>query len=340
MRPTSSTQRAMAVSPSPSSRPASPTITVTSPTPTVPLASVSTAFPPTADRGPAPDTVLISSDDVQFYISAAALLPRFSSLLPASGPPIAGVPSARAPDAAETLNIVLHVAHGRSPAAFSPSVAALAGAADRLPAYGLDARAALAPGQPLHTLLAAQAPLAPMAVYVAAARADAYALAATASAYLLSYPLYTVTDELAEEMGAVYLGRLFMLHRRRLDALKGYLAQAPEQHPERPGCGFAEQATLTKNWLYTTACIMIEAQPDTSAGAIETTLYTLMPQLKCSLCKASLKARIERLAVEWSLLGVGIQPPVRKRHAQSIPRSEQSDPRQLRPLVYLGPGHK
>ncbi|KAL1750899.1 hypothetical protein FB107DRAFT_223070 [Schizophyllum commune] len=308
MRPTSSTQRqaSMASSLSPSAR-ASPSSVSTSPAPDSPqpLATVSTAFPPTADRDPPPDTVLVSSDDVQFYVAASTLLPAFTNLLPASGDPIAGLPSARAPDAAETLNIILHVALGRSPAAFSPSAAVLAGAADRLPAYGLDARAALAPGQPLYTLLAAQAPLAPMVVYVAAARADAYALAAIASSYLLSYPLYTVTDELAEEMGAVYLGRLFMLHRRRLDALKGYLGQPPEQHPETPTCGFPEQATLTKNWLYTTACIMIEAQPaDTPASAIETTLFSLMPQLKCSLCKAALKARIERLAVEWSLLGV------------------------------------
>ncbi|TRM65096.1 hypothetical protein BD626DRAFT_536245 [Schizophyllum amplum] len=269
------------------------------------MATVSTAFHVSADHGQLPDLVLVSDDTVQFYVSAARLHTdnAFAGVLPATGPLIAGLPSAHVPDSAEVLNIVLHACYGLSPAAFSPSVATLVAAIDRFPAYGLDGKALLAPATPLHTLLVAQAPLAPMLVYVAAARHDAFALAAASSAYLLSYPLYTITDELAEEMGPVYLNRLFLLHRRRLDSLKGFLAQAPHPHVEMPTCGFAEQATLTKSWLYVTACIIMEAQPDTTASAIESTLYSLMPQLSCMSCKAALKTRIEKLAVDWSLVG-------------------------------------
>ncbi|KAI5892510.1 uncharacterized protein SCHCODRAFT_02701434 [Schizophyllum commune H4-8] len=279
---------------------------------------------------PPPDAVLISRDDVHFFVKGIRLFPAFRNLLPAHGPlvaglpsvcglSVAGLPSARAPDTAETLNIVLHAALGRELVGFAapsgsatgpsasdsaPSVSAIGAAVDRFNAYGLDASVLLAPGRPLHRLLATHIPTAPLAVYVVAARADAGALAAAASAHLLGEPAHKISDELAEAMGAVYLKRLFMLHWRRVEALKEILGRAPGMHALN---GFGErcedQGVLAKRWEDVTVEIDVNAKPDTPAGHIEAELLSISSHLSCKHCKASLRERIEECVVDWAAVG-------------------------------------
>ncbi|KAL1706787.1 hypothetical protein EV121DRAFT_200548 [Schizophyllum commune] len=299
-----------------------------------PKPSMSTAFHLVVTTPP-PDAVLISNDNVHFFVKGIRLFPAFRNLLPARGPlvsglpsargplglpsmrglPVAGLPSARAPDTAETLNIILHAALNRELVGFAPSVRAVGAALDRFNAYGLDASVLLAPGRPLHKLLASQIPTAPLAVYVVAARADAGALAAAASAYLLAEPVHKISDEVAEAMGAVYLKRLFMLHRRRVDALRELLGRAPGMHAKGDGEwvheggkgdgeGCKERGVLARRWDIVTAEIVVNAKPDTPTSHIESRLSSIVRHLACELCKTSLEERIQECVADWSAVGV------------------------------------
>ncbi|KAI5822199.1 hypothetical protein K523DRAFT_422161 [Schizophyllum commune Tattone D] len=321
-----------------------------------PEPSMSTAFPDTPVAAfyatplaanpttPPPDAVLISRDNVHFFVKGIRLFPAFRNLLPARGPrvygllfargplvaglpfgrgpsvvglpsardpsvagppparglPVAGLPSALAADTAETLNIILHAALNRELVGFAPSVSAIGAAVDRFNAYGLDASVLLAPGRPLHRLLASQIPTAPLAVYVVAARADARALAAAASAHLLDKPVHEISDEGAEAMGAVYLKRLFMLHRRRVDALKELLGRAPGMHAEGDGEICEERGVLAKRWDNVTVEIVVNAKPNTPASHIESTLSSIARHLSCERCKTSLQERTQECVADWS----------------------------------------
>ncbi|KAL1660557.1 hypothetical protein GGF50DRAFT_62916, partial [Schizophyllum commune] len=297
-----------------------------------PEPSMSTAFPDTPlaafyatplaanPTTPPPDAVLISRDNVHFFVKGIRLFPAFRNLLPARGPrvygllvagppparglPVAGLPSALAADTAETLNIILHAALNRELVGFAPSVSAIGAAVDRFNAYGLDASVLLAPGRPLHRLLASQIPTAPLAVYVVAARADARALAAAASAHLLDKPVHEISDEGAEAMGAVYLKRLFMLHRRRVDALKELLGRAPGMHAEGDGEICEERGVLAKRWDNVTVEIVVNAKPNTPASHIESTLSSIARHLSCERCKTSLQERTQECVADWSAVAV------------------------------------
>lgn len=50
-----------------------------------------------------------------------------------------------------------------------------------------------------------------------------------------------ITDAQVEELGSLYLSRLFMLHHARLDALRALLDEPPRFHSETVACGFAAQ---------------------------------------------------------------------------------------------------
>ncbi|KAL1713422.1 hypothetical protein EV715DRAFT_296124 [Schizophyllum commune] len=305
---------------------------------------------------PPPDAVLISRDNVHFFVKGICLFPAFRNLLPARGPlvsslpsargplvaglpsvlspsvsglpsvrgsRVAGLPSARAPDSAETLNIILHAALNREMLSFAPSVSAIGAAVDKFNAYGLDASVLLAPGRPLHKFLTAQIPSAPLAVYVVAARADARALAAAASAHLLGEPVHTISDKRAEAMGAVYLKRLFMLHRRRLDALRELLGRAPGVHEgegeggksceggvprvhegaDGDGGRCEDWSVLARRWDNVTAEIVVNAKPDTPGSEIEEKLSSIARHLSCEFCKTSLYERIQECVADWSAVG-------------------------------------
>ncbi|KAL1728508.1 hypothetical protein EV714DRAFT_215037 [Schizophyllum commune] len=321
--------------PSPTAKPSMSTafpLVVGPDTPRLAISSIPLAADPTTAP---PDAVLISNDNVHFFVKGICLFPAFRNLLPARGPrvsglplpsasgaSVSGLPSAHASDSAETLSIILHAALNRELVGFAPSVRAIGTALDRFNAYGLDASVLLAPGRPLHRLLASQIPTAPLSVYVVAARADAQALAAAASAHLLGEPVHTISDERAEAMGAVYLKRLFMLHRRRVDALRELLGRAPGVHEGRAlgmhgdralgvhegGDGGGEECedrgTLVRRWDNVTAEIVVNAKPDTPASHIELKLSSIARHLACEPCKASLEERIEECVADWSAVGV------------------------------------
>ncbi|KAL1746954.1 hypothetical protein HDZ31DRAFT_33103, partial [Schizophyllum fasciatum] len=273
------------------------------------LISMSTTFTASAKLGgAAPDIALVSTDGVYFYVNCALLAGvsanGFDGLLPPKDRSPDGYPLGRARDAADVLNVVLHAIYDMSPARYAPSVTTLLSALGRLPAYGLAPAQYAAPPRVLYLILLAQAPLAPLAVYTAAARCGLHDLAVAVSPHLLSFPLPALTDAQAEAMGAVYLKRLFMLHKQRVEALKGVLAQAPYPHPETETCNFADQKKVARAWQLAATYLVAEAQPDLPPSRMEATVNSLMVGMTCESCKEALRTRLQKAVVEWTMLPV------------------------------------
>jgi len=146
------------------------------------------------------------------------------------------------------------------------------------------------------------APLRPLELYALAASHDLYDLAVSTSPHLLSFSLASLSDEKVEQMGAVYLKRLFFLHFGRADALKRILLPPPHPHPPTAWCDFAEQKKLTRAWALASAYLAWDARPDLSTSSMESALRPLEEHLSCDLCRTALKDRIKNLVVQWSVV--------------------------------------
>ncbi|KAI5897734.1 uncharacterized protein SCHCODRAFT_02744080 [Schizophyllum commune H4-8] len=256
------------------------------------------------------DIQLVSTDDVYFYVSTAVLnassFNRFTEALTGPTIPCRGFPCKRVPERAEVLNVLLHTAYGVSPSAFVPSLTTLTDAIGRLPTYGLNPKAHVAPGGPIFELVRAQAALSPLHVYTVAAMHDLFPLAQMVSPHLLSYPISSMTDAQASGIGAVYLKHLFLLHRRRVDALRDLLAQPPQFHPATDACDYGAQRGLARSWSAAAATVLSEARPDTSVGAIEDAFRGLKASLTCAECRKGLEIRVRRAVVEWTMTSTSI----------------------------------
>ncbi|KAL1714215.1 hypothetical protein EV715DRAFT_276728 [Schizophyllum commune] len=277
----------------------------------IPFISMSTAFTSDACHGGVPpDTILSSADNIYFYVSRSILTHassnNFGGLLPATGVSPNGLPLAQTLDPSDVLNVILHAVHDMPPARYTPTLSTLVAALERLPAYGLSPSRYATPPRALYNALLGQAPLAPLAVYTAAARSELHDLAVAVSPHLLSLPLHRVTDEQAIAMGPVYLRRLFMLHKNRIEALKEILAPAPYPHPETPSCSFADQRKVARSWQLAAAYLVTEGHPDMYPSMMESTVNSLLAEIACDDCKQTLKKRLQKAVVDWTLTPAGL----------------------------------
>lgn len=167
-------------------------------------------------------------------------------------------------ESSEVLNVVLHTIYGISCAQYRPSFDTIATAIASLKTYGIPLREHLTPSTPLFELLMSHAPLVPLQLYTLAASHDLYDLAALTSSYLHSFSLASLTDEMAEDMGPVYLKRLFFLHYGRADALKRILLAPPHPHAPTPQCDFTDQKKLTRAWALASAYLAWDARAGAS----------------------------------------------------------------------------
>ncbi|KAG6919387.1 hypothetical protein DXG01_006270 [Tephrocybe rancida] len=270
------------------------------------LVSVSTTFYPGAQHHSAPpDAILLSSDAVFFYVHSQFLLQMssnaFCNLLPAQTAkqhdPIVDVQENSA-----VLNIILHTIYDMSCAHYSPTFSQLMTAVSRLSHYGVDQKSTITTNSPLYTLLLSHAPLYPLELYTLAANYDLQDLAVATSSHLLSFPLCSLTDEMAQAMGPIYLKRLFFLHFGRSDALKRVLLSPPHPHPPTPNCDFSDQKKLTRAWALASAYLAWDARPDLSTSTMESALRPLEEHLGCDDCREALQNRIKTLVVQWSLV--------------------------------------
>jgi hypothetical protein len=165
------------------------------------------------------------------------------------------------PDQSAVLNVILHTAYDKSCTHYSPQFPILVAAVNRLSSYGITPKSRIQPSTPLYNVLLTYAPLFPLELYSLAATYDLYDLAVATSSHLLSFPLFHITDEMAERIGPVYLKKLFFLHFGRSDALKRVLLPPPQPHPPTPWCDFTEQKKLTRAWALASAYLAWDARP-------------------------------------------------------------------------------
>ncbi|KAJ7738362.1 hypothetical protein B0H16DRAFT_1664659 [Mycena metata] len=268
--------------------------------------AISNTFLPTAQLRPEnPDLILLSSDLAFFYVHSQVLQDssdnRFRSLLPAHCPGNEDEPFILSiPVASPVLNIILHGLYGLDSAQYLPSFPTLAEAVDSMQIYGINPKLTIQPSTPLFTLLLSHAPHFPMDLYSLAGHHNIEGLAVAASAHLLSYSLSRLTDAAAQQMGAVYLKRLFCLHIGRIDALKRALLPPPGAHQLTPGCSADQQRALARQWALTSARLGMDLRPDISTHALEFALLPLAAHLTCALCQNTLKARVRNLTEQWA----------------------------------------
>ncbi|KAI5118984.1 hypothetical protein M0805_001123 [Coniferiporia weirii] len=290
--------------------------------------AVSTTFFPGANIDSVPiDLIIVSSDSVFFYVHSRRLLSasdnEFNSHLPIKRELLDSDPILSLPETSLVINILLHTIYSMSCSHYSPSLADLSAAIAALKVYGLPLQTSLAPGSPLATTLLSYAPTHPLEVYVIASSYGLNDIAVSTSPHLLSYPLPTITDEMAIKMGAVYLKKLFFLHLGRTEALKRLILAPPHPHAPTSSCDFVEQKKLTRAWALASAYLTWDARPDMSASTIESALCPLTDHLSCELCKTVLKDRIRDVVVQWSVVKVCSQSYVSEKN---IPTDISSGP--------------
>ncbi|KAI0365637.1 hypothetical protein BV20DRAFT_722685 [Pilatotrama ljubarskyi] len=295
-------------------------------------ATISTAFQPSLridDR--LPDIVIISSDNVYFYVHQHRVLNASTNnmggllLFDPAAFPHGFLPSLRLPESGDVLNVVLHTMYGLSCLHFHPTLETVEAALDALIKYGLPMQTHAAPYQPLHQLILSHAPYRPIETYALAGKHELDDLAVTISGHLLSFDLSRVTDDLATKMGPVYLKRLFLLHQTRLHALKEILLRPPAAHPTTPGCNPTEHGKLTRAWALATAQLVWDATPSKAYPAFDVTvpqtmdlptaplsivgispnslralLEPIADTLSCESCRLMLQQRIQEVVFSWS----------------------------------------
>lgn len=165
------------------------------------------------------------------------------------------------PESSTVLNVILHVIYDMSCAHYAPSFEILVSAVTALKTYGVPLYPRIRPSTHLYTLLMSYAPLYPLDLYALAATYDLYDLAVPTSSHLLSLSLASLTDEMAQRIGPVYVKRLFFLHFGRAEALKRLLLPPPHPHAPTPFCDFTDQKKLTRAWALASAYLAWDARP-------------------------------------------------------------------------------
>jgi hypothetical protein len=278
--------------------------------------SVSTTFFPGAHVfGSASDLILVPKDFVYFYVHSHVLLSAsgngFNSMLPILVPEDSNYfgpgPILAVPESSSVLNIVLHAIYDLSCVQYSPSFDTLVEAVSTLETYGVAPQNAIAPDTPLYDILLTHAAARPLELFALASQHDLYDLAVVTSSHLLSFSLSTVSDEMAERIGPIYLKRLFFMHLGRAEVLRNILLPPPYPHTPTSTCDYRQQKDLTRAWTLASAYLAWDARADLSTSAMESALSPLGDHLLCELCQAGLTERIKVLTTRWSMIKRTIQ---------------------------------
>ncbi|KAI0050146.1 hypothetical protein FA95DRAFT_1487832 [Auriscalpium vulgare] len=269
------------------------------------IVPISTTFFPGANLDVYPPDLLVFSDDgVCFYVHRGKVLGvsdnYFASYLPYESDDL----PVSIPLDSVVLNILFHVIYGMPVMHYRPSTDAVLDTIGLIRAYGLAIDVHLAPGTPLFDAAVSVASSAPIRFYSLAAGLDAHPLAVAVSSRLLSFPLDTLTDDVASKIGAVYLKRLFFLHLGRTAALKRLLAPPLKSHKPSLICDAREHRKLARAWSLASAYLVWDSKADVTPTAIETTIRSLAIHLTCSQCSAILRDRTADLVMEWSKIKV------------------------------------
>ncbi|KAH8831627.1 hypothetical protein DL96DRAFT_1588476 [Flagelloscypha sp. PMI_526] len=250
-----------------------------------------------------PDLAILSHDRVYFYVSKKHLISsssnHFGGLLEIPSPSSnIHTHQVTVEDSAQVLNVILHAVFNISCDVYHPTFEVIQHALRCMPAYGLDPATYLLPSFPLYPLLISCAATNPIHVYALAAQHGAVELAFHASSHLLSYELDTISDELAVQMGPLYLKKLFFMHIRRKEALKNILRITPHTHADLEGCTAKARHQLTNEWA--SAAMALDLRQDLPVHVIKGRLQIVAEKLDCKECIENVSKRVEEVGVAWS----------------------------------------
>ncbi len=119
-----------------------------------------------------------------------------------------------------------------------------------------------------------------------------------------------MTDEMASQVDAAYLHKLFMLHMSRVREFKRLAAALPRPHnhenPQASGSPCIENNSGTWNELWAIICAFLSwcATPDLKRATIRSVLPSVVNRLSCEVCKASLVDRFDELCDAWEAVKV------------------------------------
>ncbi|KAG8732686.1 hypothetical protein FRC11_011581, partial [Ceratobasidium sp. 423] len=233
------------------------------------LISISTRFNIESPDIQDSDLVLVTTDNVYFYAHKRILLldsaNRFGSLIPLNADETEsqdGGPTAMSSEPAgahtfittdypsDVLNVVLHAIYKFAVEGYRPPPRTLRAATHALSSLGYSLSYIYSPHSELFMLFIQAGVAEPLEMYALAAQYALEALAVAVSTFTLSVSPSEITDELAVQMGPIYLRRLFFLHLGRADALKRLLYPPPVPHiasPD-PNCGPETQSAVLRIW--------------------------------------------------------------------------------------------
>jgi len=267
------------------------------------------------------DLVIVSSDSLHFHVHqnylAAISYNSFGGSIPL--PPVCyeglvgplALPLLYSPYSATVLNLSLLAMYNVDVEATEPiaSLAELTSSITALTAYGIPLQTSITPlslifasfstycHQPSHALT----------VYAIASSncPGLHHLAVYASQFLLSLDLSSITDEMASQVDAVYLHKLFILHMSRVREFKQLAAALPRPHnhenPQASGSPCTENNSGTWNELWAIICAFLTwcATPDLKRVTIRSVLPSVVNRLSCEVCKTALVDRFDELCDSW-----------------------------------------
>jgi len=280
------------------------------------MASVSTRFHPDEQDMQDADLILLATDAVFFYAHRSVLLRESSNNfgglviprhvrdkhLPLNG--------SRPPDVViadyqpAVLNVVLLAVYDFPMRSCDPTLETLCDVVPALTNLGYNLSSIAAPQSELFGLLLEAAEGEPFWLYAIAAQHDFEELAIPASRFTLGKSIGDLPNELAEQMGPIYLKRLLVLHHEHGDTLKRLVAP-PILHPptdDYPKCDSEVQVRVKQAWTVVSAHVV--CQNDLSG--IEEKIASYVTHVECPECLQSLWGKVALFIEEWSMVRVSV----------------------------------
>jgi len=222
--------------------------------------SISATFFTGASHDPRPtDVILLTTDNVYFYLHLSRLLQysnnSFGGLLTDLGTPLP------IEETSEVANLAFHALYNLDPSSYIPTLSLLLRAFSMLVLYGIEPSLVLVPDSPFYNVVISLGTKFPLPTYSLVAKFNLDTLAVEVSKQLLTIPLHTITDDIAQAMGATYLRRLVFLHLGRTERLKELMSQPPTDHEPSTNCSEGDQKRLQQEWRALALALSWSADP-------------------------------------------------------------------------------
>ena len=248
--------------------------------------SMSSTFFAGAGHDPCPtDVILVTTDNVYFYVHSSRLLQHsnnsFGGLLADLSTPLSIA------ETSEVANLAFHALYGVDPSSYVPDLSLLLRAFNMLNLYGIEPSSVLFPNGPFYSAVVDLGTKFPLQTYSLAAKFGLEVLAMEVSKHLLTIPLHAITDDIAQAMGATYLRRLVFLHLGRIERLKELMMQLPTAHELSTDCSENDQKRLQQEWRALALALSWGADPAMTSSQLYQSFFPLTQKKNlCPKCVA------------------------------------------------------